>query len=473
MVKVQNQLEEKHIEWNYFLRPVILFIVDLLVVCGAMQLSLVAAEWVIGHSVYPPQTWYVLLPVLYMSNLLFADLYRTHRVMTDHARKMFKASTYAILSIIVFDFVLHTGGPLSRGFLLFVWLFGFWGLYFERCLLRWGFSKLGVWQTRVIIIGAGKTAQKYVRAFGSGVEIVGFVEDVQTRPLLQDYPRLGGFAEVEAILQENPVNEVILATPGLTKADNIALFYRVQPFVKHVSLIPNLFGIPIGNMKAIRSLDDQLLVLRTYNNLNRLSNRLLKRAFDLLVGGMIAFLIMPILVVTAILIKLDSKGSIFYNAERIGKDGHNFCCYKFRSMYVDSDRILQEYLLNHPEAQQEWTEFQKLRGADPRVTRVGRIIRKYSIDELPQIFNVLKGDMSLVGPRPYLPREREQIGDYLPVICMTVPGMTGLWQVSGRSNVKFSGRLRMDSWYVRNWNLWQDIVILFKTIHVVLGRDAY
>ena len=473
MVKVQNRLQEKRIEWSYFLRPVVLFIADLLVVCGAMHLSLAAAEAVMGHSVYPPRAWDVLLPVLYMSNLLFADLYRTHRVMTDHARKIFKASTYAILSIIVFDFVLQTGGPLSRAFLSLVWLFGFWGLYFERCLLRWSFSRLGMWQTRVIIIGAGKTAQKYVRAFGAGVQIVGVVEDVQTRPLLQEYPRLGGFSDIESILKEYPVNEVILATPGLSKADNIALFHRVQPFVKHVSLIPNLFGIPIGNMKAIRSLNDQLLVLRTYNNLNRLSNRLLKRAFDLVAGSLIALMIMPIIALTALFIKLDSKGAVFYNAERIGKAGRSFCCYKFRSMYVDSDRILQEYLMKNPEAQQEWMEFQKLRGEDPRVTRVGRVIRKYSIDELPQIFNVLKGDMSLVGPRPYLPREKEEIGEYLPVICMTVPGMTGLWQVSGRSNVKFKGRLRMDSWYVRNWNLWQDIVILFKTIQVVLGRDAY
>jgi len=226
-------------------------------------------------------------------------------------------------------------------------------------------------------------------------------------------------------------------------------------------------------MKALRSLDDQLLVLRTHNNLNRLSNRLLKRAFDLVVGSAIAICILPIIVVTYVLVKMDSDGPAFYNAERIGKDGTTFRCYKCRSMYVNADAILRDYLDKNPEAQREWQEFQKLRGEDPRVTKVGRFIRKYSVDELPQIFNVLEGNMSLVGPRPYLPREREEIGEYMPVICMTTPGMTGLWQVSGRSNVKFSGRLKMDSWYVRNWNLWTDIVILFKTVRVVFGRDAY
>ena len=188
---------------------------------------------------------------------------------------------------------------------------------------------------------------------------------------------------------------------------------------------------------------------------------------------MIAIPVLPIIAITYVLIKLDSNGPAFYNAERIGKDGKTFKCYKFRSMYVNADKILLEFLDKHPEAQEEWREFQKLRGDDPRVTKVGKIIRKYSIDELPQIFNVLAGTMSLVGPRPYLPREKEKMGSFLPIICMTMPGMTGLWQVSGRSNVTFSGRLKMDAWYVRNWSLWQDIVILFKTVKVVLGKDAY
>ena len=419
-----------------------------------------------GHPVWVSRSWGVWLTVLYMSNLLFADLYRTRRVLADHARKIFKASGYAVITIVLADFLLHMGGtPLSRAFLVLFWLLSFWGLYAERCLLRAVFSRLGMWKSEIVVIGAGKTAEKFVKAFGAGFDIVGFVEDNPTRPLLKKYPHLGRFADIEQVLREHPVYEVLIAAPGLSKARTIQLFYEVQPYTKHVSLIPDLFGVPIGNMKALRSLDDQLLVLRTHNNLNRMSNRLLKRAFDLVVGSAIAVCILPIIVVTYVLVKMDSDGPAFYNAERIGKDGTTFRCYKFRSMYVNADAILRDYLDKNPEAQREWQEFQKLRGEDPRVTKVGRFIRKYSIDELPQIFNVLEGNMSLVGPRPYLPREREDIGEYMPVICMTTPGMTG--------NVKFSGRLKMDSWYVRNWNLWTDIVILFKTVRVVLGRDAY
>ena len=343
----------------------------------------------------------------------------------------------------------------------------------ERCLLKCFFDRLGVWRRQVIVVGAGRTAERFVKAFGSNFDIIGFIEDDASKPLLQAYPRLGGFADVEQVLRRHSVYDVVLAIPGLSKGEIVNLFYRVQPFVKQVSLIPDLFGIPVGNLKVLRSFDDQLLVLQTRNNLNRLSNRLLKRLFDLIVGSMIAVVIMPILFIVYVMIKLDSNGPAFYNAERIGKDGKLFRCYKFRSMYVDADRILLDFLDQHPAAKEEWRAFQKLRGEDPRVTKVGRFIRKYSMDELPQIFNVLQGNMSLVGPRPYLPREKETMGEYLPVIAMTMPGMTGLWQVSGRSNVTFSGRLKLDSWYVRNWNLWQDIVILFKTVKVVLGRDAY
>jgi undecaprenyl-phosphate galactose phosphotransferase len=141
-------------------------------------------------------------------------------------------------------------------------------------------------------------------------------------------------------------------------------------------------------------------------------------------------------------------------------------------MYQDGDELLAAYLRENPAAGKEWKEYAKLRGEDPRVTRVGRWLRKYSLDELPQIINVLWGDMSLVGPRPYLPRENEAIGEYKYIICSTVPGITGLWQVSGRNEVCFADRLKLDEWYVRNWNLWRDIVILLKTVKVVFGRKG-
>ena len=462
---------------NYYVVPWLLFGVDLLVILTSVYLSVRVTRY-FGQLAFISQAWCMLLPILHVAAILMQDLYRGRRLFYDVARKLFKATCYTMVAGLIFDFVLHFGTlPTSRLFVFTYWTLSLLGLLAGRYVMQRVLRRLGVWQNRVIIIGAGKTAEQFIHAFYGNYYVVGFIEDRRDKPLLQKYPWLGGFDDIERVLQENPVHEVIIAAPGLPRDRLVEIFYRVQPYVRKTSLIPDLFGIPIANVKTERSLDDHLLVLKTTNSLQRRTNRCLKRAFDLVAGSIIAVCIAPILVATAIAIKLDSPGPVFYNAERIGKNLRRrgmptFTCYKFRSMYVNADEILRDYLAAHPEAAAEWREFQKLRGDDPRVTRVGRFIRKYSIDELPQIFNVLRGNMSLVGPRPYLPREREKIGDYYHVICMTTPGITGLWQVSGRNDIAFDGRLQLDAWYVRNWSLWQDITLLVRTIGVVLGQKG-
>ena len=183
-------------------------------------------------------------------------------------------------------------------------------------------------------------------------------------------------------------------------------------------------------------------------------------------------IILPILVFLALIVKLDSKGSVFFNAERMGQDGKNFTCYKFRSMYMDADARLKEYLSENPEAAAEWQKYAKLRGYDPRVTRCGRWMRRLSFDELPQLINVLLGNMSLVGPRPYLPREKEKIGADLDTIILCKPGITGFWQVNGRNDVSFASRVAMDVWYVNNWSLTRDMMFLLKTIRVIFSKNG-
>jgi len=253
-----------------------------------------------------------------------------------------------------------------------------------------------------------------------------------------------------------------------------ALLEHIQPYVRDIIFVPDLIGVPLYNVEAQTLFNEQIMMLSLRNNLARRRNRMFKRFFDIAVGGLLCVPILPILLVIAICITLDSKGSAFFNAQRIGKHGKTFTCYKFRSMHTNAGEILKEYLAAHSAAQEEWNTFAKLRDYDPRVTKVGRWIRKYSLDELPQILNVIKGDMSLVGPRPYLPREKEDIGEYLSTITLTVPGITGFWQTSGRNDVSFAGRVAMDTWYVRNWSIWLDLMYLFKTAKIVLtGKGAY
>ncbi|MBP3817751.1 MAG: sugar transferase, partial [Butyrivibrio sp.] len=231
---------------------------------------------------------------------------------------------------------------------------------------------------------------------------------------------------------------------------------------------------PMADVEAQSLFSEEILMLHMRNNLALRRNQIYKRIFDLVLTVTGGLLISPILLLLAIYIKMDSKGSVFYNADRIGKNGKIFRCYKFRSMYVNGDKILQDYLEKNPEAAEEWKTYAKLRDYDPRVTKAGTWMRKYSLDELPQVLNVIKGDMSLVGPRPYLPREKEDIGSDIKTITLSLPGITGYWQVSGRNDVSFQERVAMDTWYVRNWSVWLDIMYLAKTFQAVLfGRGAY
>ena len=155
----------------------------------------------------------------------------------------------------------------------------------------------------------------------------------------------------------------------------------------------------------------------------------------------------------------------------MGYKGEKFICYKFRSMYENGDEILEKYLKENPDEIICYDKFHKYKN-DPRITKVGRILRKTSLDEVPQIINVFKGEMSLIGPRPYMFNEKKKVGDKIDMVLAVKPGITGLWQVSGRSDVDFHSRVEIDVWYTRNWNLWLDLVILVKTIKVVLFKDG-
>lgn len=200
-------------------------------------------------------------------------------------------------------------------------------------------------------------------------------------------------------------------------------------------------------------------------------NIFLKRAMDIILAGALMVLFMPVFFLTALLIRLDSPGPAIYRQERIGRNGRRILIQKFRSMRVGADQILADYLAANPQARREWEETQKLRD-DPRITRVGKWLRKLSIDELPQLFNILVGDMSLVGPRPIVENEVRRYKDKFDVYGKVRPGVTGMWQVSGRNNTTYNERVMYDVYYVRNWSVWLDIYILLRTVWVVLSRDG-
>ncbi len=201
-------------------------------------------------------------------------------------------------------------------------------------------------------------------------------------------------------------------------------------------------------------------------------NLIIKKSLSLILALISCVVLIPWFLIIAAAILLDSRGPVFYSQDRVGKDGKLFKIFKFRSMHIDADLQFDALLERDLSARAEWKEFQKIRGKDPRVTRVGRFLRKWSLDELPQLLNVLRGDMSLIGPRPYLPREQERIRERGRLIFQIDPGITGLWQVRGRNLLTFDDRLHLDEFYIHNWSFWLDTVILLKTVRVLLRNEG-
>lgn len=433
-----------------------------------------------GTSYYVPDAYlFFWIPLVFIAFLAIAQTYTKMQPILETVRQIFYAVLYALITCILALYFMEASMLASR---LYVVLFGVLALlaiYAGRYVLLKLLKVTNTLMKPVIVIGAGKTAEQVLRSFehdlGYRYKVVGILDD---SPVSETLPRrfllMGTLEDAAEIVRDSAVNTVIVTAPGLEKEKLQSLLEDIQPYVRDIIFVPDLIGVPLYNVEAQTLFNEQIMMLSLRNNLARRRNQVFKRFFDIVMGSLVCIPIIPIILIIMLCIKIDSKGNAFFNAERIGKKGEIFTCYKFRSMYLDAQKILDEYLSVNPDAKEEWDTYAKLRDYDPRVTKVGKWIRKYSLDELPQILNVIKGDMSLVGPRPYLPREKKDIGEYLSTITLTVPGITGFWQTSGRNDVSFSGRVAMDTWYVRNWSIWLDLMYLFKTVKIVFsGRGAY
>jgi exopolysaccharide biosynthesis polyprenyl glycosylphosphotransferase len=290
------------------------------------------------------------------------------------------------------------------------------------------------------------------------------------------FPR-GKFAEVEGVpvvgdLTLAPVLAhrlkipyAVVAMPGVDSAKLLQIVERIGGKFSHLLIIPDLFGfatlgVPAKNLGGILGVEVRQQLLLP-------GPRLAKRIMDVALTCFGGMFVMPFLLLIAALIKLDSKGPVFYTQKRLGRDGEFFKAYKFRTMHGDGEERLKTILDADPALRAEYEIYHKLR-KDPRVTRVGRILRKFSLDEFPQLLNVVLGDMSLVGPRPYIERELTEMSGQEKIILRAPPGMTGMWQVSDRNATSFAQRCQIDVYYVRNWSPWLDIHILAKTFGVVI-----
>lgn len=413
---------------------------------------------------------------MYLLFINIEQLYSRRAQFWQVIQKIFHASIYAVIAIIIVLYIGQITASTSRLFIALLLVFTFIYLTIFRYITKKILEHFQLMQIPVLIIGAGKTAELLVQGIssdaGMGYKIIGLLEDNHVKDgILQKFPVLGKFADVENVIKETRVQHVFIAAPGLEQVKLTQIIYKVQPLVKNMGIIPNLVGVPMGGIEVESLFNEKLMLLRLRNNLARPLNRYLKAIFDFIVTLVGTLAISPILVFIALWIYKDSPGPVIFKHIRIGKNGKEFPCYKFRSMCIDAKEKLEKLLDTDPEARAEWEKDFKLKN-DPRITKSGAFLRKTSLDELPQIFNVLKGEMSLVGPRPIIKAEMERYGEYINDYLMVKPGITGMWQVSGRNDIDYTERVLLDSWYVRNWSIWIDLVMLFKTIAVVLFRKG-
>ena len=386
-----------------------------------------------------------------------------------------RRQTFALLAtlalILVFAFASQLGDSLSR-LLLCVWSLGLLlvapvARYFvKRAMMR---AKL--WGKPVVVLGTREVGARVLKVLRQewqlGFNPIGVFDNrlAPAEGAPEGVPYGGTLTDVVALAREHGVDTIIFAMPH-TRREHLEKFVHLaSSSFRHIMIIPNLDGITNSAVVA-RDLGGTLGVEIKHNLLDPWAQRL-KRMLDIgatVVGGV---LLLPLILMLSMFVWMESRGPIFYRDQRMGRDGKLFSCLKFRTMVPDSEALLQRMLEEEAGMREEYFKYHKLRN-DPRVTRVGRFLRKTSLDELPQLWNVLRGEMSLVGPRPYLPRESRDIGTAQSAILLVAPGITGPWQVSGRNHTSFSERIRIDAYYVRDWSVWLDLVLLARTVGSLL-----
>ena len=345
---------------------------------------------------------------------------------------------------------------------------------FNRAMCRTRFGHAPWWGTRLIVVGHGSLVDqvysKIEREPQWGLRPAALVDDADlfsTDPSLSRDP-LKRLDELAASLG---VHRGLIAVHAFDADDVANLLSRAGGQIRYWVIMSPLGRIPCMWQEECEAA--RLPALAITNRLALPWSQSVKRAFDLILTVCMMPLLVPFIAATALLVRLTTREPVFYGQERIGRKGRRFTAWKFRTMYPDADAILQDWLEKHPELAEEWEANHKLK-RDPRVTWIGGWLRGSSLDELPQLWNVLLGDMSLVGPRPIVAAEIEKYADNYKDYVKVTPGITGLWQVSGRNNTTYEERVDLDAYYVQNWSLWLDLYILACTIKcVLLGDGAY
>jgi len=406
----------------------------------------------------------------------YEKLYTKRYYFWQEVYVLIKSATISSALIMIMIFITRKQVQFSRVVVLLAWFLSLFLFPLSRYFIKTLLIRLNYWKKQLIILGVHETSLMILDSIrknkSTGYEILGFLDNDPQKigKVFNGVKVLGPISKLERIAKDYKSKDIMIATPHLPRKKLKELLATCEELSESMWLIPRS-GDFITEGVDVEVLG-QVLTLSIKKNLAKPWNILIKNIFEKVITLIFLIFLIPVFLIIAIAIAIDSRGPIFYIQKRVGRYNKIFNFYKFRSMYHNSEKKLIEYLEENPDKKEEWEKYKKLKNSDPRVTRFGKFLRRYSLDELPQLLNVITGKMSIVGPRPYLLKELKDKEKFKNSIAKVKPGITGLWQISGRSDLPFEERLALDNYYIRNWSLWLDIVILLKTLKVFFSSQG-
>ncbi len=398
-----------------------------------------------------------LFPLAYAASELYPGFGRNP---AEELRRLTTATSMVCSGLAVTVFLLKDAPTYSRGVFVMLWMQTIVLVPLLRSAVRSACARKPWWGYPVVMVGTSGVTAALADSLGRRPEL-----GLKPVAVLDD-PDLAAPLAADA-----GIRHVIFALAGLPPRTAREFFDRCSELFPNMIVIPEVAGLSSLWVEA-RDLNG-VLGLGVQQRLLMPGPRVIKRALDLTLVVVPGTLLLPVIVLIALAIRMSSPGPVFYGQTRRGRGGSPFVAWKFRSMYGNASELLEQCLASDPSLHEEWRRCQKLRH-DPRITPLGRFLRRTSLDELPQLWNIVLGEMSFVGPRPIVSEEISRYGDGFALYAKVAPGLSGMWQVSGRNNLSYDQRVALDLYYVRNWSVWLDLHILARTIRVVvLGDGAY
>ena len=437
--KKTNQLKSK----------IILFIFDIIGIFISLYIGFILANFfnnIVGYSTHEflksisnLYSLYIIIPMVF----IYEGIYTNRYDFWVESRIIIKSLVLSLVIVFAYLAITQSIQEYSRSVILFSFMAMIFVIPSIKNILKKQLFKIGIWKM--------------------GVKVVSQNEDISDEIFNNHY--LGYIKSRRDNTDVVFFDSTDVEASTIKKKLETALYKNKQ--VMFIPLINN-YQFKSSDIYELTNTRTNLIVIQ--NRLNSKVRKAINIIYNYILAIILLPLLMPIVGIISFLIKKDSKGSAFFKQDRLGLDGKIFTVYKFRTMYEDGEKILKDYLDKNPQEIENYNIYCKYDN-DPRITKIGNFLRKTSLDELAQIFNVLKGEMNFVGPRPYLVTESDKIGKInKDIILKAKPGITGLWQVSGRNELTFEQRVEIDKWYINNWSTYRDIVILIKTIKVVLNK---